>query len=100
MTLEELLGRKTAQHENLQVEYSRLLDVLGQVLEGTIHPSRVMVDRDRQSWSVGAPAPVDDASEHVVNALADKINEEGRFDVDKVSKTYEDLTAEKPTNEA
>ena len=59
MDLEQLLGRKTAQHENLLMEYRKLLEIMARVASGEIPPSAVSVsiDGDNMSWTAAVPLP-------------------------------------------
>ena len=67
MDLEQLLGRKTAQYENLLDEYRKLLEVMSRVASGKIPPSAVTVsiDGNNMSWTAAIPlpdaAPVDES---------------------------------------
>jgi hypothetical protein len=57
--LEQLLGRKTAQHENLLMEYRKLLEIMARVASGEIPPSSVTVsiDGNNMSWTAAIPLP-------------------------------------------
>lgn len=55
--LYEMLGRKQAELEGLNIEYNRLLAVLGQVVSGEIERGRVLVDLAARTWTVGAKEP-------------------------------------------
>lgn len=61
MTTHELLGRKTEQHENLLIEYRRLLEIVKQVAAGEIAGDRVSVNVDAMTWAVG-PVKSDEPS--------------------------------------
>ena len=51
----EILGRKTAELDNLNAEYDRLLDLLFNVVHGKIDPKRVTVDLAKRTWAFCAP---------------------------------------------
>ena len=50
--LDAIIGRKQVELENLNLEYNRLLMVLGQVVSGEVEKDRVSVDLAARSWKV------------------------------------------------
>lgn len=50
--LYEMLGRRSAELEDLRAEYARLLLLLGQVCSGDVAPYRVQVDLAQQAWNL------------------------------------------------
>lgn len=53
--LEQLLGRKTAQYENLLGEYRRLLEITARLASGELPPACVRVNLETQSWTAQVP---------------------------------------------
>ena len=52
MNLHEILGRKQAELENLNVEYDRVLQLLAWLASGEVDSSRVTVDLKSRTWSL------------------------------------------------
>lgn len=70
MDLEQLLGRKTAQYENLQIEYRKLIEITAKLASGELPPEAVTVDFANQSWSATIPQ-VEIDTPAVAEAVAD-----------------------------
>jgi len=49
------LGRRTVQHDDLDRQYTKLLNVLAAVISGAIAPSRVLVNMTDRSWAIAPP---------------------------------------------
>lgn len=54
----EAIGRKQMELDRLNIEYSKLLIVLSQVVSGEVTIDRVTVDLPTRSWSVIQAAPI------------------------------------------
>lgn len=51
MSVHELLGREAEARCALHTEYCRLLMVLHEVVSGLVHPARIQINLDTNSWT-------------------------------------------------
>lgn len=76
MDLEQLLGRKTAQYENLLGEYRKLLEITARLASGELPPACVRVNLETQSWTAQVPqepAPPTDVVADVAPESAENV---------------------------
>lgn len=51
MSVHELLGREAEARCALHAEYCRLLGVFQEVVSGLVHPARIQINLDTNSWT-------------------------------------------------